>query len=112
MKILILLLFIAFVSSNVIPKKLIKRNIYLCGKIENGSWIFPNKTALIRNESKACPPGTFSDGNKCIEINIFRYTKHVLLPHKKPVIYLYPKETMDISVNLNMKYINFDHNLS
>jgi len=47
-----------------------------------------NYTRIIR-----CPPGTLFMGNRCLR--------------KKPVIYLYPKESMDISVQLNIKESKF-----
>ena len=86
MKSLIILLFIAFVSSDVIPnikikqKGLINRNACLGGKIENGSCKCPNSTALIGYECKPCiggtimlnrcrcPPGKLLLGNHCIRI--------------------------------------------
>ena len=135
MKSLIILLFIAFVSSDVIPnpkvipKGLINRNVCLGGKIENGNCKCPNNTALIGYECKPCiggtimlnrcicPPVKYLSGNECKirgiigskPINLTRIKINPIKPHvpKKPVIYLYPKETMDISVQLNIKYSKF-----
>ena len=136
MKSLIFLLFIAFVSSDVIPnpkvipKGLINRNACLGGKIENGNCTCPNKTALIGYECKPCiggtimfnrckcPLGKYLSGNECKRMRLFgtivpirnrnttRFPWHITYP-EKPVIYLYPKETMDISVQLNIKYSKF-----
>ena len=70
MKSLIILLFIAFVSSDVIPnikikqKGLINRNACLGGKIEDGICKCPNNTALIRYECKPCIGGTIKF-NRC-----------------------------------------------
>ena len=134
MKSLIFLLFIVFVSSDVITKPnaiqkgLINRNACLGGKIENGSCKCPNGTALIGYECKPCiggtimfnrcrcPLGKYLSGNECKSrstirpvirpINSTRIVKRTYIP-KKPVIYLYPKETMDISVQLNIKKTKF-----
>ena len=125
MKSLIFLLFLAFVSSEVIQKGLIKRNACLGGKIENGTCTCPNKTALIGYECKPCiggtikfnrcrcPLGKYLSGNKCKIRRLFTTRiitskpTHGWLNAKKPVIYLYPKETMDISVQLNVKNTKF-----
>jgi hypothetical protein len=136
MKSLIILLFIAFVSSDVIPnpkvipKGLINRNVCLGGKIENGNCKCPNNTALIGYECKPCiggtillnrckcPQGKLLIGNQCKLVprspkipkrnisKIIRPIHRTYLP-KKPVIYLYPKEIMDISVQLNIKKTKF-----
>jgi len=141
MKSLIFLLFIAFVSSQIIGKGLIHRNACLGGKIEKGECICPNNTALIGYECKPCiggsimfgrcrcPRGKYLVGNNCtlIKFNFSIYNNHnVCIGGKgcgrigrfggdtvrkhmmgKPVIYLYPKETMDISVKLNIKNSEF-----
>ena len=134
MKSLIFLLFIAFVSSDVIPKKnltiqkgLINRITCLGGKIEKGNCICPNKTALIGHACKPCLDGTiisnrcvcpfryYLEGNKCIKRRTLHFTPYTIRSNgttrmifpKKPVIYLYPKETMDISVQLNVKNTKF-----
>ena len=50
------------------------------------------------NICKKCPFLTKKFGNTCFKI---------FIPRMKPVIYLYPKETMDISVQLNIKNSKF-----
>ena len=77
MKTLIFLLFIVFVSSQIIRKGLIYRNACLGGKIEKGECICPNNTALIGYECKPCiggsimfgrcrcPKGKYLVGNNC-----------------------------------------------
>ena len=140
MKSLILLLFITFASSDVIPKPniiqkgLINRNVCIGGKIENGICKCPNETALIGYNCKPCiggtiihnrcrcSPGKYLAGNECRSIpKVPHLPKFPPLPRNfsrlirpvpvhaptKPVIYLYPKETMDISVQLNIKYSKF-----
>ena len=130
MKSLIFLLFIVYVSSddNAIPKGLINRKVCIGGKIEKGSCKCPNKTALIGYECKPClggtiiagrckcPKGKILIGNKCKLFKIPRisriYNNTIRKPHKpnicfKPVIYLYPEETIDISVQLNLKNSEF-----
>jgi len=136
MKTLIFILFIAFVSSSIFPTstpkkkfpiRLINRNACLGGKIEDGICKCPNNTALIRYECKPCiggtikfnrckcPIGEYLKGNKCVMrrpsfnpvIRNFTRNTHIIYPKKKPVIYLYPKETMDISVELNIKKSKF-----
>jgi len=42
-----------------------------------------------------CPPGQRCIGGKCFPSNL-----------RKPVIYLYPEESMDVSVQLNLKESN------
>ena len=133
MKSLIFLLFIAFALSVPIRKKLIDRNVCLGGEIKNGKCQCPNNTALIGYECKPClggtiiagrckcPQGNSLIGNKCtlfqipkisgsynntngIKIDPRIYRRNVCY---KPVIYLYPKETIDISVQLNIKNSEF-----
>ena len=79
MKSLIFLLFITFVSSELIPiiPKLADNNSCIGGKIEKGRCICPNSTALIGYECKPCiggkvilnrcrcPLGKYLSGNKC-----------------------------------------------
>jgi hypothetical protein len=133
MKSLFFLLFIAFVSSQI-KKGLIQRNVCIGGKIENGKCLCPNKTALIGFECKpcingsiilgkckcpqgkslignkckilTCPPDYIKRGSSCIRrrrVPIFPGNIHL----DKPVIYLYPEENMDISVQLNIKNSQF-----
>ena len=52
----------------------------------------------VGNRCKECPLGARKVGNTCIRNLYYR---------AKPVIYLYPKETMDISVQLNIKSSKF-----
>ena len=126
MKSLIILLFIAFVSSLTIKKGLVERNVCLGGKIKNGKCQCPNNTALIGSECKPClggtiiagrckcPQGKSLVGNKCLLIKpiktyipkIGNWTRKHNVCYK-PVIYLYPKETIDISVQLNIKNSEF-----
>jgi len=133
MKSLIFLLFIAFVSSQI-KKGLIERNTCIGGNIENGRCICPNKTALIRFECRPCINGTVINsrcicpsgkklfGNKCDKFKCpygYRISGNTCLRRRpistsiferrlaKPVIYLYPKENMDISVQLNIKNSQF-----
>ena len=133
MKSLIFLLFIAFVSSDdiqkpkIIQKGLINRKVCIGGKIENGICKCPNKTALFGYNCKPCiggkvilnrcrcPLGNELIGNECMPIPEapdypeFPPIIREMPPESvtKPVIYLYPKETMDISVQLNIKYSKF-----
>jgi len=128
MKSLIILLFIAFVSSMTIKKGLVDRNVCLGGEIKNGKCQCPNNTALIGYECKPClggtiiagkckcPGGRSLIGNKCPKIitckpRIHKIPKIIInrtsIRYYKPVIYLYPKETIDISVQLNIKNIEF-----
>jgi len=127
MKRLFFLLFIAFVSSQI-QKGLIQRNTCKGGNIKNGRCTCPNKTALFGFECKPCINGTIINnkcrcrapyeklvGNKCERLicprgerrignKCVRYRGNKLgAPIFKPVIYLYPKESMDISVQLNIK---------
>ena len=81
MKELIILLFIAFVSSDVIPKEWINRKVCIGGRIINGISKCPNKKALIGYECKPCiggkimfnrcrcPPNQYLSGNECIVPN-------------------------------------------
>ena len=131
MKSLIILLFIAFVSSDVIPKELINKKSCIGGRIINGICKCPNNEALIGYECKPCiggkimfnrcrcPLNKFLSGNECIpkyepqkpkEISISDIIEDEPEPQpapEKPVIYLYPKKTMDISVQLNIKNSKF-----
>ena len=64
---------------------------------------------------KKCPENQIRVGNKCISFHrsIVRHNKTERIikrertMDKKPVIYLYPKETMDISVQINLKNSKF-----
>jgi hypothetical protein len=168
MKSLIILLSISFVLSQIkisqTKPRLIFRNIYLRGRIENGRCNCLRKTSLIGNECKTymrynksgkffCPNGRYYlDGNECkfLKVCSFSYTRfynysfikefpmnqirvkkkynnciegtrknkkfksfksfnipkykfNESLRIAKPVIYLYPKKIMDISVQLNLK---------
>ena len=103
---------------------MINRNVCIGGKIENGICKCPNETALIGYNCKPCIGGTiilnrckcssgrYLFGNECILIPKFipdrislRGPRPIHIP-AKPVIYLYPKETMDISVQLNINIVN------
>ena len=127
MKSLIFLLFITFALSMQIKKGLIDRNACLGGEIKNGKCQCPNRTALIGYECKPCIGGTIL-ASKCICPKGKSWIKNecVISPiHKKkiikivdtsrfkrnvcykPVIYLYPEETIDISVQLNFKNSEF-----
>ena len=103
---------------------MINRNVCIGGKIENGICKCPNETALIGYNCKPCIGGTIIlnrckcssgkhlIGNECMPIPKFKPGRISLGPmpirmSAKPVIYLYPKETMDISVQLNIKYSKF-----
>jgi len=134
MKSLIFLLFIAYASSIVFPGRLISTNYCIGGQINNGTCKCPDQTALIGKEckpcvggsimfnrcrcplgkylegnecklKKVCSPGYVSIGNRCIKRP--RWTHKFPPVARKPVIYLYPKETMDISVQLNIKNSKF-----
>ena len=134
MKTLIFLLFIVFVSSDVIQKGLINRKFCLGGRIVKGICRCQNKTALFRYECKPCiggkiifnrcrcPSTQYLSGNKCIpkpedegsesdgiSISDIIEGRPGDQPYsgKKPVIYLYPKKNMDISVQLNIKQSKF-----
>ena len=134
MKSLFFLLFIAYASSQI-TKGLIQRNHCIGGKITNGKCVCPSKTALIESECKPCIGGTIILGRcKCPNGKILVRNECELLkvcpdgyfnsnnickrrirgprfpPFKviaKPVIYLYPQENMDISVQLNIKKSQF-----
>ena len=68
---------------------------------------------------KRCPPRRIRVGNDCKPCSPFEMkieSRNICLPKlkrdpwhikKKPVIYLYPKETMDVSVQLNLKNSKF-----
>ena len=62
----------------------------------------PDNQIRVGNICKDCPLGyiKIEKTNKCKRRRIFSVKK-------KPVIYLYPKETMDISVKLNIKNSKF-----
>ena len=133
MKSLIFLLFLAYVSSILIPGALIKNSNCIGGQIENGNCKCLNKTALIGNECKpciggsiilnrcTCPSGRYLVGNVCkiqnacpegyFRVENICLKRSINIPERagvrKPVIYLYPKETMDISVQLNIKNSKF-----
>jgi hypothetical protein len=135
MKSLIFLLFITFVSSELIPiiPKLIDNNSCIGGKIEKDVCKCPEKTALIGKECKPCvngsimfircrcPAGRYLVGNVCkiqsacpegyVRVENICLKRSINIPERagvrKPVIYLYPKETMDISVQLNIKNSKF-----
>ena len=103
------------------------------GKLESGVCKCNNGTLLFLGEClelKECPPRSIREGNtckmcgyhqiseknKCITCPKFSSVfgnkckaSHRLPPFvkKKPVIYLYPEEPMDISVKLNLKNIKF-----
>ena len=125
MRNLIFLLFFVFALSNPIKKGLINRNACLGGKIVKGNCTCPDKTALIGHVCKPCIGGEiisnrckcpfryYLSGNECIRRPLFspytiirNGTTRVIYP-RKPVIYLYPKETQDISVQLNVKNTKF-----
>ena len=131
MKRLIFLLIITFVSTQI-KKGLIIRNVCIGGKIENGRCKCPSKTALFGAECKPCIGGAILN-NKCICPQDKRLIENrcrlkcenctrIIKPRttirpprlptfrdpiKKPVIYLYPQENMDISVQLNIKNSEF-----
>ena len=97
-KFLIFLLFISYVSSE-----------YCKGGIKvGGKCVCPKQTKLVQGDCvkiseritsriRPCPPGSrrLSDGT-CSRLIV-----------RKPVIYLYPEESMDISVQLNIKESKF-----
>jgi len=66
---------------------------------------------------KKCPGNQIRKGDTCINCRRFEKKNEFynscersgppLLPTRKPVIYLYPKETMDISVQINIKNSKF-----
>jgi len=68
----------------------------------------PDNQIRVGNECKICPIGAEKNEihNKCIRV-ITNFPIHGSGTYKKPVIYLYPKETMDISVGLNIKNSKF-----
>ena len=133
MKNLLVLLFIVFISSMPIRKGLIDRNVCVGGEVLNGKCKCPSNTALIGYECKSCIGGSIIAGrckcpqgkilirNNCTVAKTCSYgyyrdnnnrcvRKSFPLNGKqlhKPVIYLYPKETMDISVQLNLKNSKF-----
>ena len=126
MKRLFFILIIAFVSSQI-KKGLILRNVCIGGKIENGKCKCPSKTALFGTECKPCISGKIILGRcKCPEdrklvenrckLKCENCTRKIYIKplyrdgpvvYKKPVIYLYPEENMDISVQLNIKNSQF-----
>ena len=93
---------------------------YECKPCINGSIIAgrckcPQGKILIRNNctvAKICPIGEYrDDNNECVSRGIrVRFPKRIPGQQNqlfKPVIYLYPEETMDISVQLNIKNSEF-----
>ena len=67
----------------------------------------PDNQIRVGNTCKNCSSGYYKSENlnKCIRRKRFNYGGCKIC--KKPVIYLYPKETMDISVQLNIKKSKF-----
>jgi hypothetical protein len=68
----------------------------------------PENQIRVRNECQKCPLFNIKieNRNECRPIFIKRdHPSHYV--EKKPVIYLYPEETMDISVQLNLKNSKF-----
>ena len=129
MRSLIFLLFFVFTLSNPIRKGLIDRNVCIGGEIKNGKCKCPSNTALIGYECKPCIGGAiiagrckYPQGNIIIKNNTTVLKTcprdHIRIGGKcvflgsrnkmfKPVIYLYPEEIMDISVQLNIKNSEF-----
>ena len=66
----------------------------------------PNKQIRVGNECIKCPTLSIKieDRNIC---KSFIKKRDPIYFEKKPVIYLYPEETMDISVHLNLKNSKF-----
>ena len=93
---LIFLLFISYVSSEYC-----KGGIKVDGKCvcPNGKILVKGTCVKISGRIRPCPPGSrrLPDGT----------CSRRILPIKKPVIYLYPEESMDISVQLNIKESKF-----
>ena len=76
----------------------------------------PGYVRLFNNKCiKKCPNGQIREGNKCkkcppgtIKVEITnKCPRKIRIPRMKPAIYLYPIETMDISVQLNIKNSKF-----
>ena len=67
----------------------------------------PKRQIRLGNTCKNCSEGFYKNEllNACFRLPPLR--PKIPLIGKKPVIYLYPKETMDISVNLNIKNSKF-----
>ena len=137
MKTLLFLIFIAFVSSQIkkgliqrnaciggkiengkciCPNKtaLIGFECKPCinGTIILGKCKCPKGKSLVGNKCEIliCPPGHIKVGTSCLRIKIrvpgtIRTRRR--FPVLKPVIYLYPEENMDISVQLNIKNSQF-----
>ena len=106
------------------------------GKLVSGKCKCPNGNLLYEGEclkNNTCPPGSIKEGNVCKKCGIKeisdknkciqcpRYSINIrnqcsrriyqpIIHHplaRKPVIYLYPEEPMDISVQLNIKESKF-----
>jgi len=136
MKILIFLLFISFVLSTdrptYRPPPMDLFNRCKGGKVSGATCICPKNKGLIGFECRLCkggiirfnrcycPSGKVWNNNECrprrrLSTKIKRNTTLPIFPLKrnttylkqKPVIYLYPQETMDISVNINIKKSKF-----
>ena len=124
MKSLIFLLFIVFASSEI-TGGLIHRNNSFGGKMGNGTFKSNNSgfsggtrcySGSKKNGECKCPKGEELIGNRCKAVtpcpNFYRRINGRCYPyqrniHYKPVIYLYPEETLDISVQLNFKNTEF-----
>jgi len=123
-QILIFLFFILFVSNVENVKSIIKKNC------KNGIIRLGNCQCLIGYylsgdeciKYNKCPPGYIRSGNDCKKIKIkiddcppgkvrvngiciYKFRRRTNIP--KPVIYLYPENPMDISVQLNLKNSEF-----
>ena len=115
-KVLIFLFFISFVSSRKLPESKASQS-YKGGKKYFGKVICPSgfylngdecikgqkekgtsKIKVKNDPKKPCPPGSVRVGNIC---------RPIIREIWKPVIYLYPEKSMDISVQLNLKNSNF-----
>ena len=115
-KVLIFLFFISFVSNRKLPESKTRQS-YKGGKKYFGKVICPSgfylngdecikgqkekgtsKIKVKNDPKKPCPPGTVRVGNIC---------RPIIREIWKPVIYLYPEKSMDISVQLNLKNSNF-----
>lgn len=113
---LIFLLFISFVSSEFCKggTKAIN-NKCICPKgtiLKQNECV--NANSQTKNDLKPCPKGMIRLNNGTCINSLF--SKITLIPSnpfpfintiKKPVIYLYPEESMDISVQLNIKESKF-----
>jgi hypothetical protein len=70
----------------------------------------PKNQIRVGNECRKCPPLSIKIESRNICDRLYIISDPIRDPirvHKKPVIYLYPKETMDISVQLNLKNSKF-----